>query len=119
MPYITIEERKAMRHGAPPLTAGQLNYAICKAWLNGKSEADIKAIVMAYWASWGTSQDYALINHIVGAIICAGIEINRRTNAEPDFLLDIVDDFYTDIAVPYEDTKCKLNGDIFETRKHV
>lgn len=80
MPYITEDQRKAIRHGAPVETEGELNYAVT-------------CLINKWFESKGLK--YATINAAIGALECAKQELYRR------------------VASPYEDEKCKKNGDVY------
>lgn len=64
MPYIKQDRRDAIRAGAKPLDAGELNFAI-------------SALVDAYLKDKGPIR-YANLNEVVGALDCAKLELYRR-----------------------------------------
>ncbi|HKP04891.1 MAG TPA: hypothetical protein VJU77_16175 [Chthoniobacterales bacterium] len=64
MPYIKQERREAIRAGAKPCDAGELNFAI-------------SILVDEYLAAKGPIR-YAHLNEVVGAIDCAKLELYRR-----------------------------------------
>ena len=87
MPYITEEEKINLDCGSCPITPGQLSYLIfnaCKRYLIWQRNDESKAHRNNY-------QDY---NDVLGAI--EGVK----------------QEFYRRIVAPYEDKKCKENGDI-------
>jgi len=67
VPYITEERRTAMRDGAPPQNAGELNYLLT--W-----------VVDRYLRDTGGFR-YADLNDAVGALECAKLELYRRVAA--------------------------------------
>lgn len=79
MPYINQSARLTLLDGHPPLSAGELNYAI--------------TTLIKQYLSLGVN--YAAINEVIGVLECAKLELYRR------------------IAAPYEDGKCKENGDVY------
>jgi hypothetical protein len=81
---------------------------------------------LAYYY-WGVKiQNYTTINDIYGAIACALLEFRARVRprsfgfqgvvrkAIARELSKVVDQFYVDVAYPYEKIKCKENGDVYE-----
>ena len=64
MPYIKQERRDAIRAGAKPLDAGELNFAIT-------------LLVDDYLKAKGAIR-YAHLNEVVGAMDCAKLELYRR-----------------------------------------
>jgi hypothetical protein len=60
----------------------------------GELNYRLTRVIMRYMNDKGTS--YGTINDIVGALEGAKLEFYRR------------------VAVPYEDFKCQLNGDVYE-----
>lgn len=82
MPYIPEDQRKFIRAGNYPVSAGELNYAITH-------------LLEQYRAKHGDS--YRIYNEMIGALECAKQE------------------FYRKVMVPYEDKKCKVNGDVYAT----
>jgi hypothetical protein len=67
MPYIKQDRRDAIRAGAKPLDAGELNFAIT-------------VLVDAYLKDKGPIR-YAHLNEVVGALDCAKLELYRRVAA--------------------------------------
>jgi hypothetical protein len=83
MPYIDKQRRKNLTP-AQVRNAGELNYLITKVIRDYISdESGIRGL------------SYQVINDIIGALEGAKLEFYRR------------------IAAPYEDTKIKLNGDVY------
>ena len=119
-PYIDQESRNQIRHGRPPLTAGELNYVITKIFLTGGDniEGKIYRAAIGFWTCSGHQQNYQLINDIIGAMECAKMEYKRRANNPSDEIIFAVDaaknNFYDMIVTPYEKTKIQANGDIYE-----
>ena len=64
MPYIKQERRDAIRAGAKPQDAGELNFAI-------------SILVDEYLEARGPLR-YAHLNEVVGAMDCAKLELYRR-----------------------------------------
>jgi len=64
MPYIKQERRDAIRAGAKPQDAGELNFAI-------------SVLVDDYLKEKGAIR-YAHLNEVVGAMDCAKLELYRR-----------------------------------------
>jgi len=108
--------RKIIDEGGVIQTAGELNYAITKHFLNisiGLSEAlsEIRREIEKYIAHRGLN--YGAINDVVGALECARREVKRRCGKDPALFSDITNEFYDAIAAPYEDEKIKQNGDVY------
>lgn len=89
MPYIKNERAVALDMDPFPETAGELNYVFLKSCLRYmnymQDSAPMEKVRMGY----------NLFNDIVGALECCKLEIYRR------------------LVSPYEDGKCKENGDKF------
>lgn len=66
MPYITPEARQRLEHGEPPVTPGELNYAITR-------------LIDSYLVVQGVN--YTNLNAVVGALECAKQELYRRVAA--------------------------------------
>jgi hypothetical protein len=62
MPYIKQELRDEIRHGKPPLDAGELNYCITK-------------LIHSYWDRF---KNYQGANDVMGALEGAKLEFYRR-----------------------------------------
>ncbi len=70
-------------------------------------------------------QNYTTINDIYGAIGCAILEFRRRVRPKTfgfegvarlaimRAMSKAVDEFYLDVAAPYEDSKIQENGDVY------
>jgi hypothetical protein len=67
MPYIAEERRTAIREGAPPQNAGELNYLLT--WVVDRFLRDRNGF------------RYADLNDAVGALECAKLELYRRVAA--------------------------------------
>jgi hypothetical protein len=103
-------------------TTGELNYNITMALaLYGpglRAETIIDEFVTRYTQIKGLS--YQTINDIMGVLVCAASEINRRIGKSHPFkaddnlifLSDYMDKWYNLVAAPYEDKKIKANGDL-------
>lgn len=126
MPYIKMIERHLL-HGQPNLvnTVGQLNYLVTLAALDferGKTDEEksirnIKAIIQDYVANAGPVINYQIVNDVVGALMCASLELGRRLGdvTASQFLIGVIgNDFYDEIAAPYEDGKIIENGDVYD-----
>lgn len=83
MPYIKREDRPAVMPSSerPAANEGELNF-------------QISTLVARYVQTHGVS--YATFNAIVGALVCAKGEFERR------------------VVAPYEDEKRGLNGDVYQ-----
>lgn len=86
MPYIKQEARLELDEGAYPTTVGELNYLLTRQM--------IKYVSMQTSGVRG-ALNYQIINDVMGALESAKLEFYRR------------------IAVPYEETKRKDNGDVY------
>ena len=85
MPYIKNESKNLLeRRITEPSNAGELNYAITK-------------LVNDYLLR-KRKINYAAMNEIVGAMISATVEFQRR------------------VVAPYEDTKIAENGDVYDPK---
>lgn len=113
MPYINADGRRQIRHGAPPVTPGGLNYVLTRILIwDGPNERKIWTAIQRYLDTNGRS--YTTINDILGALYCAGHEYYRRTGKSFGVQLgEIAGLFYSDVAAPYEDQKIKENGDVY------
>jgi len=67
VPYIDAEARERLAQGAPPETAGELNYAISR-------------VVDAYLVRQGGIR-YRRLNEVIGVLECAKLELYRRLAA--------------------------------------
>lgn len=138
MPYVDREARHAMDHGRPPMTAGELNYAITLELIDftfkerpfhevGEAVVTFvnrtSKLMKDYWeAPWHQKRNYQLANDVLGASIGAAFEYTRRAHgkAEEDtinlastLLADVTSEFYDEIVEPYEKTKIAENGDVY------
>jgi hypothetical protein len=138
MPYIASEERERAKDA--PRTPGELNYAITLCFIKayrgtvmlpqislrmGVFRGDVARLIRYYWSE--KVQNYTTINDIYGAIACSLLEFRRRADGQnfgPMELLRrsiaralsrVVDDFYAEVVVPYENTKIRENGDVYPT----
>ena len=89
MPYIRLEDRKRIidQSGSDPRSIGQE----CKT--PGELNYCITTMLHDYIDSNG-GVNYSNINEVIGVLECAKLELYRR------------------ITAPYEDKKCKENGDV-------
>ena len=125
MPYIKQSLRKRLDSGElRPATPGELNYEITKGIvkvLAGMESARFKQrtleLCRKYVTDAGTLR-YQVINDVVGAIDGAKMEFICRT--DQPFNSDVItalnqarDEFYAEVAVPYETKKCAENGDVY------
>jgi Domain of unknown function (DUF6899) len=86
MPYIDAARRLDLDLGAGPQTVGELNYKVSRTL---QSYLNFKKV-------WNQGKiSYQLINDVVGALESSKLEFYRR------------------LAVPYEETKIKTQGDIY------
>ncbi len=116
MPYITQTARLVIAEGGPVTTAGELNYAITKHFLDksiGVADAfdKIQEEIQKYVAYRGLS--YAVINDVIGALECSRREVKRRRGIDVNWFSRIANEFYDAIAAPYEDQKIQQNGDVY------
>lgn len=86
MPYITKPKRDTF-------PADKINYLANCVDSPGELNYLLSQIVGAVLRRWGKS--YTSINAIVGVLACLSLELYRR------------------VASPYEDEKCKENGDVW------
>ncbi|MHA2047714.1 MAG: DUF6899 family protein [Candidatus Thorarchaeota archaeon] len=86
MPYIKMDRRRAITNGAPPQSAGELNYAITML---------VQAFVVQRMQMTDRDLKYCMINDVLGALEGAKAEFYRR------------------VAVPYEQGKIDSNGDVY------
>jgi hypothetical protein len=88
MPYITKNERLALRMGCKVKTVGQLNCAITmliQKFMNDTCPPQA-----------GMHPNYAMYNDMIGVLECCKLELYRR------------------MVAPYEDVKCAENGDVYD-----
>jgi hypothetical protein len=134
MPYIPKDARGFVsKLGAS--TPGELNYAITMQLIGAWNQVPVKrlplqkaltAITLGYWRKKKARGfgNYNAINEILGALAGAWMEFDRRicSSNSPDAAFDkfaiakaiakVQQDFYAKIAVPYEEKKCAMNGDL-------
>jgi len=108
--------RKIIDAGGVIQTAGELNYAITRHFLDksiGVAEAlnKIRREAEHYVTSNGLS--YGTINDVIGALECIRREVKRRRGFDVALFSSIADEFYDAIAAPYEDEKIQTNGDVY------
>jgi hypothetical protein len=85
MPYIKQERREAIRAGAKPQDAGELNFAV--------------TMLMDGYLSEKGGIRYAHLNEVVGALECAKLELYRRVAAPyEDKKINEAGDVYTSNA---------------------
>lgn len=126
MPYLTQEQKDALDNGAPPDTAGKLNYVLTRHALTLRANNDedkfysaVEVEVCNYLAAV-ERVNYEVLNSVIGALECCRREWNRRRGTAyardvsiADTLSDASSDFYTHTVVPYEDKKIAQNGDVY------
>jgi hypothetical protein len=61
----------------------------------GELNYAITVLIMEYLISTGKQFTYVGLNEVVGVLECAKLELYRK------------------VVGPYEDVKCKLNGDVY------
>lgn len=83
MPYISPEARAHLKDHHPR-DVGELTY-------------ELTHVILRYWNrdKLGRWKRYQTIAEIMGALICTALEFYRR------------------VVAPYEDKKCRENGDVF------
>src|SRR5574340_631748 len=137
MPYITQSRRDELKRLPVPETAGELNYLITleliKAYADGGIhiqtstifKMEVEEIIDAYLEH--SKPSYQLINDVLGALSGAAREFSRRvpkrgiSNTCPYFERQVYIDtlelisqqFYKNVAVPYENKKIAENGDVY------
>ena len=84
MPYIPLDRRRILWNGEPPHNIGDLNYLITSEILDYLGISD------------GRQPNYTDYNEVMGVLECAKQELYRR------------------MIAPFEDKKCKENGDVYE-----
>ncbi len=131
MPYIKSTDRLRLARGGKATSAGELNYLLTKRVTEflgqseydlGTLEGDFKNLIYEYCENVGFK--YQTANDVVGALVCAKMELTRRAKSifskmEIDLIgnsLDLIlQDFYKDVISPYEDMKIKENGDVYNS----
>lgn len=111
MPYITQQARDQIRHGCPPLNAGELNYMFCGLNQTGRPRSEFMEHCRTYVAFKGLS--YQTINDILGAFTGALMELERRQQRASPEIWEARKIFYAEVASPYEQAKMEANGDVF------
>ena len=86
MPYLKKKDKERLDSVPVPQNGGELNYLITKIIQDyvGKVTLD------------GNKLNYQAINDVIGALECAKLEYYRRK------------------AIPYENLKLSINGDVYE-----
>jgi len=113
MPYIKKDDgrREALRRGDRALIAGELNYQIfyhVKHYKQGLTEPLVRQYICNFV---GQKPNYQRYNDMTGAVICCYKELKRRLKIDADFLLTILDNYDSEIAI-YEDKKIEENSDV-------
>ena len=129
MPYIKQTKRSRLQVQPTEIRdAGELNYMVTKAALRhvnnpdlNKFLQDVRTFVIFYKQSTNLL-NYQFSNDVVGALVCAGLELERRLGTSDAELLSIklltqAREFYKIYVAPYEDLKIKENGDVFNVKE--
>lgn len=126
MPYINQKRRdelNTMSKYHPPQTAGELNYRFTQALIYSEDQNTLDTALTVFATGYIMSKDelsYQVLNDIMGAALCAGAEWSARTGIHRGWRTECLKDFlvwfYKDIARPYEEEKCKKNGDVYPAR---
>lgn len=123
MPYIKPEARAAVETERSVRTPGELNYSLTAFAIELKDDmprlhAAIRLTVASYLIEKGyPTFNYALLNEVIGALMCASMERARRIgkiDAAAMELSDACADFYKEICIPYEDKAIAKNGDVYK-----
>ena len=124
MPYIKKEFRNDITQ-ASPLNVGELNWVFTEAWIKYLKDFGYPQLCTALSKSMDKYIDnkglnYQTINDIIGAIECCKMEILRRrpfSRYDYKFIVSEMEKFkenvYQSVAGPYEDEKCRTNGDVY------
>jgi hypothetical protein len=83
MPYITKGQRALILSGSTPTKPGELNFLLTTNCLEYIKN------------NFPGGASYTAVNDVVGALECCKLEFYRR------------------LAVPYEDTKIRVNSDVY------
>jgi len=117
MPYILQEDRFDLdSKEREPENAGELNYRMTQAFIKEPAQdvPDIlRKLANQYLENHGLR--YQHVNDLIGAMTCALLEYQRRTQKDDlDVLVKYtILELYQEIAVPYEDKKIEENGDVY------
>src|SRR5262245_54907465 len=118
MPYIEQERREKVASGDIPRNAGELNYLLTITALRKSKTPDVifgelRKICRDYIAHHGLRYQY--INDVMGALSGAYCEMHRRGRAKlahrTKLFGMVANEFYTNVAAGYENTKIIANGD--------
>ena len=116
MPYVDKEARRRLESDYPQ-SAGELNYVITKALFSGLTNSRLSAHLLAVFEQYveDSGLSYQTLNDIMGACSGAVFEHTRRKgrpHQQEVTVIQILRDFYNEVAGPYENTKIASNGDI-------
>jgi hypothetical protein len=118
MPYVKPDVREVLAKKPQPLVAGEINYLVTRACVEATDvlalENKLFKIAENYWLD-AVPQNYQAINDVLGAFDGARREWKRRKTSFPfDTVLSrAVGRFYEKYAAEYEDSKLKMNGDVY------
>lgn len=122
MPYIKVDKRKLLWEGVCyPITAGELNYMVSMHYIKKdefREQPEFRTALIGLLKDYirikGVS--YQTFNDIAGVVSCVQKEMLCRSHYKHLFngiLRNEFEELYHDTIFPYEQTKCKENGDIF------
>jgi hypothetical protein len=118
MPYISPQAREHIAQGYVPATAGELNYALtkeCQHWHLPWIGTRLSRVIVDYMVDHPI-RAYQDINDVLGAMAGARLEFRRREGEvmRVENALEAAQEaFYTTYAVPYEEEKRRINGDVY------
>lgn len=113
MPYIKEHTREMA--ASDPVAPGELNYALTKRALgcHGHLLRSLREIVDTYVLhEHADVVRYDVINEVIGALTCAGMEARRRGYSDAPFKI-VAQDWYDEVAASYEDLCIAKNGDVY------
>lgn len=123
MPYIDEESKQRLsQDGANPQTVGELTYLFSTHVINSDNNGDYTFLAEALKGEVGSyllEQDvsYSVLCGVVGSLECARREHRRRRPDKwmpgSDAISEVLDEFYSSVVAPYEDTKIEQNGDVY------
>ena len=125
MPYVKQQTRRDLITGIPPKNAGDMNYLYCmmiqgklgqKSFPKDQWQPTFLYLMRQYVELH--EGNYQAMNDVYGAAILAEKEVSFRTHGDYEFgrfaLLRAAEQFWQEDMRPYEATKIKENGDVFD-----
>ena len=119
MPYISTASRKRLGNemSPNPQTCGELNYQFTRYLQDGLIEQwPYRCLMNRYVELKGLS--YNTLNDVIGAVTGALMEMRRRDKGHAvsgSTLYSALQEWYAEVAGPYEDEKIAANGDVWNT----